>query len=95
MANNFLPIDPERVRQNAYLPVKLAELSKSNPEKALELLQAWGEGTKTIKKLWDEVIQYVGDTIQTSKEALNENQSSRVVGITDRATFSFNQQCDE
>ncbi|MFF2793496.1 hypothetical protein [Lysinibacillus xylanilyticus] len=83
MATNFFPIDPERVRQNAYLPVKLAELSKSNPEKALELLQAWGDGTKTIKKLWDEVIQYVGDTIQTSKVGeLNENQSSRVVGIT-------------
>ena len=83
MATNFFPIDPERVRQNAYLPVKLAELSKSNPEKALELLQAWGDGTKTIKKLWDEVIQYVGDTIQTSKVGeLNENQSSRVVSIT-------------
>lgn len=82
MTTNFFPIDPERVRQNAYLPVKLAELSKSNPEKALELLQAWGEGTKTIKRLWDEVIQYVGDTIQTSKEEQNENQSSRVVGIT-------------
>ncbi|MEQ6353976.1 hypothetical protein ABNX05_05050 [Lysinibacillus sp. M3] len=82
MTKNFFPIDPERVRQNAYLPVKLAELSKSNPEKALELLQAWGEGTKTIKKLWDEVIQYVGDTIQTSKEVQNENQSSRVAGIT-------------
>lgn len=68
MATNFFPIDPERVRQNAYLPVKLAELSKSNPEKALELLQAWGEGTKTIKKLWEDVIQYVGDTIQTTQE---------------------------
>ncbi|TQR27191.1 hypothetical protein C7Y47_23520 [Lysinibacillus sphaericus] len=67
MTTNFFPIDPERVRQNAYLPVKLAELSKSNPEKALELLQAWGDGTKTIKKLWDEVIQYVGDTIHTSQ----------------------------
>ncbi|MFJ7736432.1 hypothetical protein ACIQ2D_08810 [Lysinibacillus sp. NPDC097287] len=66
MATNSFPIDPERVRQNAYLPVKLSELSKTNPEKALELLQAWGDGTKTIKRLWDEVIQYVGDTIHTS-----------------------------
>ncbi|MEA0564053.1 hypothetical protein [Lysinibacillus irui] len=64
MATNFFPIDPERVRQNAYLPVKLSELSKVNPEKALELLQAWGDGTKTIKKLWDEVVHYVGDNIQ-------------------------------
>lgn len=54
-------IDPERIRQNAYLPVKLAELSRTNPEKALELLQAWGEGTKTIKKLWTEVVEHVGE----------------------------------
>lgn len=66
MTNRFFPIDPERVQQNAYLPVKLSELSKFNLEKAFELLQAWGDGTKSIKKLWDEVIQYVGDNIHTS-----------------------------
>ncbi|GLC89377.1 hypothetical protein [Lysinibacillus piscis] len=66
MNGEFLPIDPIRVKQNAYLPVKLAELSRVNPEKALELLQAWGEGSKTIKKLWEEVVQYVGDSLPTS-----------------------------
>lgn len=47
-------IDPEVVKKNAYLPVKLAELSRHNPEAALQLLQAWGEGSKTIKQLWKE-----------------------------------------
>lgn len=49
-----LPIDRELVRKRAYLPVKLAELSKDNPDEALALLQAWGEGTKPITQLWDE-----------------------------------------
>lgn len=48
-------IDPETIKKNAYLPVKLSELSKKNPEAALQLLQDWGDGKKTIKKLWDEI----------------------------------------
>lgn len=39
--------------------LRLAELSKSNPEEALELLQAWVEGTKTIKKLWDDYPHFI------------------------------------
>jgi hypothetical protein len=49
-----LPIDRELVRKRAYLPVKLAELSLADPNEALELLRAWGEGKKPITQLWDE-----------------------------------------
>ncbi|MED3571916.1 hypothetical protein [Cytobacillus praedii] len=48
-------IDPETIKKNAYLPVKLSELAKKNPVVALQLLQDWGEGKKTIKQLWNEV----------------------------------------
>ncbi|WP_312124671.1 hypothetical protein [Lysinibacillus boronitolerans] len=44
----------ELVRIYAYLPVKLSELSKVDPEAAIKLLQDWGEGKKTIRKLWKE-----------------------------------------
>lgn len=44
----------ELVRIYAYLPVKLSELSKVDPDAAIKLLQDWGEGKKTIRKLWKE-----------------------------------------
>lgn len=44
----------ELVRIYAYLPVKLRDLSKVDPEAAIKLLQDWGEGKKTIRKLWKE-----------------------------------------
>lgn len=44
----------ELVRIYAYLPVKLSELSKVDPEAAIKLLQDWGEGNKTIRKFWKE-----------------------------------------
>jgi hypothetical protein len=50
-------IDPETVKKNAYLPVKLSQLSKTNPTAALALLQDWGDGKKPIKQLWDEALQ--------------------------------------
>jgi hypothetical protein len=50
-------IDPETVKKNAYLPVKLSQLSKTNPAAALSLLQDWGDGKKPIKQLWDETLQ--------------------------------------
>lgn len=49
-------IDRETIRKNAYLPVKLAELSRTNEEAALQLLREWGEGKKPVKHLWDECI---------------------------------------
>ncbi|ARK25974.1 hypothetical protein SporoP37_15710 [Sporosarcina sp. P37] len=48
-------IAKELLEMNAYMPVKLAELAKSEPDTALELLQAWGDGTKTLRTLWKEV----------------------------------------
>lgn len=50
-------IDPETIKKNTYLPVKLSELSRKNPEAALKLLQDWGEGNKPIKQLWDETLE--------------------------------------
>lgn len=49
-------IDRETIRKNAYLPVKLAELSYTDKEAALQLLREWGEGRKPVKHLWDECI---------------------------------------
>ncbi|MFE3573903.1 hypothetical protein [Lysinibacillus sp. NPDC059133] len=43
------------IRMYAYLPVKLSQLSKENPNAAINLLQDWGEGRKTIRKLWKEI----------------------------------------
>lgn len=49
-------IDPETIKKNAYLPVKLSQLSKVNPEAALNILQAWGDGKKPVKELWEDVV---------------------------------------
>ncbi|XJZ25998.1 hypothetical protein ACF5W4_11350 [Bacillota bacterium Lsc_1132] len=57
-------IDPETIRKNAYLPVKLSELSKSNPEAAIQLLQDWGEGRKPVKQLWEEALLQLETTLQ-------------------------------
>lgn len=51
-----LPIDPEIIRKNAYLPDKLAQLSYKNPEAAMAILREWGEGRKAITQLWDSTI---------------------------------------
>lgn len=53
-------IDPETVKKHAYLPVKLSELSKVNPDFALRILRDWGEGRKPVLQLWDEVIKELG-----------------------------------
>lgn len=48
-------IPKELLEMNARLPIKLAQLAKAEPDTALELLQAWGDGTKTLRTLWKEV----------------------------------------
>lgn len=58
-ANNGLPINVELVHKMAYLPVKLAELAETNPTGALELLTAWGKGTKPITHLWNDALQMI------------------------------------
>ncbi|QSB12069.1 hypothetical protein JTI58_10880 [Lysinibacillus fusiformis] len=55
----------ELVRIYAYLPVKLSELSKVDPEAAINLLQDWGEGKETIRKIWEE-----------THKAIEENNNS-------------------
>ena len=37
------------------LPMKLSELSKIDPDKAIELIQAWGDGEKDVEKIWKEI----------------------------------------
>lgn len=39
----------------AQLPTKIADLSYKDDEKALKILFDWGNGKKTIRKLWSEV----------------------------------------
>ena len=51
-----LPINVDIVQKMAYLPVKLAELAEKDPTGALELLTAWGKGTKPITHLWNDTL---------------------------------------
>lgn len=44
----------ELIQMYAFLPVKLSDLSKVDSEAAIKLLQDWGEGKKTIRKLWED-----------------------------------------
>jgi DNA polymerase/3'-5' exonuclease PolX len=53
------PINVELVHKMAYLPVKLAELAEKNPTGALELLTAWGKGTKPITHLWNDALNMI------------------------------------
>ena len=57
-------IPQELVKMNAYLPVKLAELAKDEPEMALAILTAWGEGTKTLRVLWKEITDALNALIE-------------------------------
>lgn len=57
--NDGFPINVELVHKMAYLPVKLAELAEKNPAEALELLTAWGKGTKPITHLWNEALNLI------------------------------------
>lgn len=61
MSEQPFPIDPELVKMHSRLPVLLAELSRKNEKAALELLRAWGEGTKTVRKLYQEINEYLNE----------------------------------
>lgn len=41
----------ELIQMYAFLPVKMSELSKVNTEAAIEILQDWGAGRKSIRNL--------------------------------------------
>lgn len=42
---------------NANLPVVLAKLSYVDQDTSLQLLRAWGEGKKPLRKLWKEATE--------------------------------------
>lgn len=46
-------INQEIVKIRAYLPERLAKLSISNTQLALDLIQHWGNGTKPLREIWD------------------------------------------
>lgn len=50
----MLPIDMEIVMIIANLPEKLSALSKVDPDKAIELMQAWGDGKKDVETIWND-----------------------------------------
>ncbi|WP_312506894.1 hypothetical protein [Lysinibacillus sp.] len=49
----------ELIKMYAYLPVKLSELSKVDPNAAIGILQDWGNGRKSIRKLWKETTDLI------------------------------------
>lgn len=61
----------ELVRMYAYLPVKLSELSKVDPEAAIKILQDWGSGAKSIRKLWETTINAL-DEADIEPESVND-----------------------
>lgn len=64
-------IDKELVKMNAYLPVKLSYLSKINPEAALRILQDWGDGTKPLRKLWEETTNLIDAATSKLEEKIS------------------------
>ncbi|MED3905811.1 MULTISPECIES: hypothetical protein [Anoxybacillaceae] len=59
-----LPIDLELLQKRREIPVKLAQLSYINPEKAIELLRKWGEKQVPITPLYAEIIQALNSDAQ-------------------------------
>jgi len=58
-------------RMYAYLPIKLSQLSKINPNAALKILQDWGDGRKDIRKLWETTVNAL-DEADTESEGEND-----------------------
>lgn len=55
-------IPRELIEMNAYLPVKLSELSKDEPQTALDILQAWGRRHKDVKSALERSERRTGST---------------------------------
>lgn len=51
-----LPIDVDLLNKKRMIPIKLAELSYSNPDAAIELLRQWGEMKTPITPLYEELV---------------------------------------
>ncbi|WP_078428799.1 hypothetical protein [Alkalihalobacterium alkalinitrilicum] len=65
MEKELLPIPVEILEKRSMIPMKLAELSYNNPDKAIELLRVWGEKRMPITPLFDEIM----DQFDHRKEA--------------------------
>ncbi|MGR6906823.1 hypothetical protein [Lysinibacillus sp. BSL11] len=63
----MLPIDMEIVMIVSNLPSKLSELSKVDPDKAIELMQAWGDGKKGVKTIWNDANNHLNISNNNSK----------------------------
>lgn len=48
-------IKKELIHMNAYLPEKLADLSKYDEVATIRILKDWGYGKKPLRALWKEV----------------------------------------
>jgi hypothetical protein len=59
-----LPIDLELLQKRREIPIKLAQLSYTNPEKAIELLRKWGEKQVPITPLYEEIIEALNSEAQ-------------------------------
>lgn len=61
-----LPIDPEMLKKRQAIPVKLAELSYTDPDAALELLREWGEKRKPLTPIYDEILSRFDEKTKTA-----------------------------
>lgn len=50
-------MDMDVIKMHSRLPVLLAELSRYDKDKAIEYIQHWGEGTKTISVMFEEIVE--------------------------------------
>ncbi|MED4553902.1 hypothetical protein P9305_14315 [Lysinibacillus capsici] len=64
-------------RMYAYLPIKLSQLAKVNPEATLEIIQDWGDGRKDIRKLWETTINALEDAGTASDRVSDLNVGGR------------------
>lgn len=65
MPTNELPIPIELILKRSHLPCKLAELSFVNKEVAIQLLRAWGGGTKPITYLWNDALNALAHSTES------------------------------
>lgn len=50
-------MDMDVIKMHSRLPILLAELSRHDKDKAIEYIQHWGDGTKTINVMFEEIVE--------------------------------------
>lgn len=63
---DLLPIDLDLLQKRRAIPVKLAQLSYSNSDKAVDLLRKWGEKKIAITPLYEEIHQALKENMITN-----------------------------